>query len=51
MTTNEMWQIFKNTGSIEAYISYAQSKTDTEITDGTNREDKRDNSQNNRYTG
>ena len=51
MTTNELWKIFKNTGCIEAYIAYAESKNNMEITDGTNRENKRDNSKDNRYTG
>ena len=50
MTTQQMWQIFKNTGCIEAYISYAKSKTDTEKTDGSNCQTEWDNSQNNRYT-
>lgn len=51
MTTQDMWNIFKNTGSIEAYISYAQSKKDMGKTDGSNTENKGDNSQSSRYTG
>ena len=51
MTTKELWQIFKNTGCIEAYISYAESKNIMENANGTDGKNKRDNSQNNRYTG
>lgn len=51
MTKEDMWKIFKNTGSVEAYISYAQSKSDAEKTDGANCQNKWNNSENNRYTG
>ncbi len=52
MTNEQMWKIFKNTGSIEAYISYAQSKSNTENTlNGNNHQDKGDNNKNNGYVG
>ncbi len=46
MTNEEMWKIFKNTGCIEAYISYAQSKVGSERENGKNCQDKGDNLKN-----
>ena len=52
MTSEQIWKIFKNTGSIEAYISYAQSKGNTEKTsNGDYCQNKRDNNKNNGYIG
>ena len=51
MTREQFWQIFKNTGSIEAYISYATSPADSEKNNVGNDKDKGDNTQNKGYTG
>lgn len=52
MTNEQLWKIFKNTGSIEAYISYAQSKNSTEKTaNGKDCQNKGDNIKNNGYIG
>lgn len=52
MTNEQMWKIFKNTGSVEAYISYAQSKNNTEkMLNVKNIQDKRDDNKNNGYIG
>ena len=31
MTENQAWQIFKKTGSVEAYLTYSQMKNNSEI--------------------
>ncbi len=48
---DEAWKIFKNTGSIEAYITFSQSKDILENNDVVDNENKRDNSENKGYTG
>ena len=49
MTENEVWQIFKNTGSVEAYITFSNMKNNLEKTDGVDLENKRDNTENDGY--
>ena len=52
MTNDQLWKIFKNTGSVEAYISYAQSKINSEKKiNGENYQNKGNDNKNNRYTG
>lgn len=52
MTQDEAWKIFKNTGSIEAYITFAQSRNSMEKNvDADNSKDERNNNQNKGYTG
>lgn len=51
MTREQFWQIFKNTGSIEAYISYATSSATSEKENVGNDKDKWDNPENKGYTG
>ena len=51
MTREQMWQIFKNTGSIEAYISYATASAVSETGNVGNDKDKGDNPQDKGYSG
>ncbi len=51
MTENQIWQIFKNTGSVEAYITFSQMKEKTETVNGVDFKDKRDNIENEGYSG
>lgn len=46
MTREDAWKIFKNTGSVEAYITFAQSKNSVETESADDRKDERDNTQN-----
>ena len=34
METNQYWQMFKNTGSIEAYLTYSSIKSISESSNG-----------------
>ena len=51
MTENQAWQIFKNTGSVEAYLTFSKFKNIQEKTDGDNLKNKGDSSENKGYTG
>ncbi len=51
MTNKEMWTIFKNTGSIEAYLAYASLKSGLEKSNVKNDKDEGNNTENQRYTG
>lgn len=48
MTQKEAWEIFKNTGSVEAYITFSQAKNCVE-NNADESKDKRDNIENSRY--
>ena len=50
MTREQMWQIFKNTGSVEAYIAYATTAV-LEIDNVGNDENKGNNTEDQRHTG
>ena len=51
MTEKEAWQIFKNTGSVEAYLAFTQIKNLTESKNGVYLEDKGYNTENKGHTG
>ena len=38
MTRDDAWKIFKNTGSVEAYITFSQSKNSVENNADSNKE-------------
>lgn len=45
MKNSDAWQIFKNTGSVEAYITFAQTKDMVTSSDADNSQDKGNNSE------
>ena len=51
MTENEAWQIFKNTGSIEAYLTFSSMKNSMDKTDGNDDKNKGNNTENDRHPG
>lgn len=52
MTRDDMWRIFKNTGSVEAYITFAQACVCSREKDDGKQHDKnnRNNIENKRHT-
>ena len=51
MTENQAWQIFKNTGSVEAYLTFSQMKNSMEKSNGVDPENKGNNTQNEGHSG
>ena len=51
MTKEDYWRIFKNTGSVEAYITYAQSSVCLENKNVINNQNIWDDTQDKRYAG
>ncbi len=51
MLNNDAWEIFKKTGSVEAYITFSQTKNTVENQNGGNDKEKRDNIENKRHSG
>ena len=49
MTRDDMWKIFKNTGSIEAYITYSLACVYSGKNNDKYNENKRDNIKNKRH--
>ena len=46
MINDKAWQIFKNTGSVEAYITFSQTKNMVETPNADNDKDKGNNTEN-----
>lgn len=45
MINNDAWQIFKNTGSVEAYITFSQTKNMVDKPNGDDNQDKGNNTE------